>query len=186
METIDRVKLEVMILAEANCDKFCMGEVDFSADVNMAKGLKFCWQLIVQKHLGKKVSSKYIRQVAKGVGIVGYPLHTLITLREAKQSLKAADKEYRCLKVNAPMMQQDFLWDRMRDDTLSEKARTHAKQCLKKERQRDNTQRMKHMRGKRQAGAVSRVGTGQGEDYREYEDWATVERLIIANNAARF
>jgi hypothetical protein len=175
METIDRVKLEVMIHAEANCDKFCIGEVDFSADVNMAKGLKFCWQLIVQKHLGKKVSSKYIRRVAKGVGIVGYPLHTLITLREAKQSLKAADKEYHCLKVNAPMMQQDFLWDRMRDDTLSEKARTHAKQCLKKERQRDNTQRMKHMRGKRQAGAVSRVGTGQGEDYREYEDWAMVE-----------
>jgi hypothetical protein len=57
METIDRVKLEAMIHAEANCDKFCMGEVDFSADVNMAKGLKFCWQLIVRKRSGKKVSS---------------------------------------------------------------------------------------------------------------------------------
>jgi hypothetical protein len=109
-----------------------------------------------------------------------------ITLREAKQSLKAADEEYRRLKVNAPMMRQDFLRDWMRDDTLSEKARTHAKQCLKKERQRDNAQRMKHMRGKHRAGAVSRVSTGQGEDYREYEDRATVERLIIANNAARF
>jgi hypothetical protein len=32
---------------------------------------------------------------------------------------------------------------------------------------------MKHIRGKCRAGAVSRVGTGQGEDYREYEDWAT-------------
>jgi hypothetical protein len=42
------------------------------------------------------------------------------------------------------------------------------------------------MRGKRRAGAVSRVSTGQGEDYREYEDRATVERLIIANNAAHF
>jgi hypothetical protein len=138
METIDRVKSEAMIHAEANCDKFCMGEVDFSADVNMAKGLKFCWQLIVRKRLGKKVSSKYIRQVAKGVGIVGNPLHTSITLQEAKQSLKAADEEYRRLKVNAPMMQQDFLRDRMQDDTLSKKGRTHAKQCLKKERQRDN------------------------------------------------
>jgi hypothetical protein len=47
METIERVKSEAMIHAEANCDKFCMGEVDFSADVNTAKGLKFCWQLIV-------------------------------------------------------------------------------------------------------------------------------------------
>jgi hypothetical protein len=42
------------------------------------------------------------------------------------------------------------------------------------------------MRGKRRAGAVSRVGTGQGEDYRKYEDRATVEQLIIANSAARF
>jgi hypothetical protein len=42
------------------------------------------------------------------------------------------------------------------------------------------------MRGKRRAGAVSKVGTGQGDDYREYDDRATVERLIMANNAARF
>jgi hypothetical protein len=127
METIDRAKLEAMIHAEANCDKFCMGKVNFSADVNTAKGLKFCWQLIVRKLSGKKLSSKYIRRVAKGVGIVGNPLHTSITLREAKRSLKAADEEYRRLKVNAPMMRQDFLRDQMQDDTLSEKAQTHAK-----------------------------------------------------------
>jgi hypothetical protein len=45
---------------------------------------------------------------------------------------------------------------------------------------------MKHMRGERRAGAVSKVGTGQGDDFQEYEDRATVERLIMANNAARF
>ena len=45
---------------------------------------------------------------------------------------------------------------------------------------------MKHIRGKRRAGAVSKVGIGEGEEYREYEDRATVERLIIENNAARF
>ena len=45
---------------------------------------------------------------------------------------------------------------------------------------------MKHMRGKRRAGAVGKVGIGEGDEYREYEDRATVERLIIENNAARF
>jgi hypothetical protein len=45
---------------------------------------------------------------------------------------------------------------------------------------------MKHMQGKHQAGAVSKVGTGQGDDYQEYEDQATVEQLIMANNAAHF
>jgi hypothetical protein len=37
-----------------------------------------------------------------------------------------------------------------------------------------------------QAGAVSKVGTGQGDNYQEYEDRATVECLIMVNNAARF
>jgi hypothetical protein len=149
MEAIDRVKSEAMVHAEAKCSNFCMGEVEFSADVNEAKGLKFCWQLIVRKRSGEKVSSDYIRQIAKGVGIVGNPLHTSITLREAKRSLKSADEQYRQLKLKAPMMRQDFLQERMRDNTLTEKMRSHAKQCLRHKRSRDNAQRMKHMRGKR-------------------------------------
>jgi hypothetical protein len=67
------------------------------------------------------VSSNYIRRIAKGVGIVGNPLHTSITLREAKHSLKAADEQYRQLKLKAQMMRQDFLWERMQDKTLMEK-----------------------------------------------------------------
>jgi hypothetical protein len=50
------------------------------------------------------VSSNYIQQIAKGVGIVGNPLHTSITLREAKHSLKAADEQYCQLKLKALMM----------------------------------------------------------------------------------
>jgi hypothetical protein len=49
MESIDRVKSEAMVHAEVKCSNFCMGEVEFSADVNEAKGQKFCWQLIVRK-----------------------------------------------------------------------------------------------------------------------------------------
>jgi hypothetical protein len=53
MEAIDRVKSEAMVHAEAKCSNFCMGTVEFSADVNEAKGLKFCWQLYT-KDLGKR------------------------------------------------------------------------------------------------------------------------------------
>jgi hypothetical protein len=148
MESIDRVKLEAMVHAKAKCSNFCMGEVEFSADVNEAKGQKFCWQLIIRKRSGEKVSSDYIRWIAKGVGIVGNPLHTSITLKEAKRSLTAADEQYRQLKLKVPMMRQEFLREQIRDNTLTEKTRTHAKQCLKHEHQRDNARRMKHMRGK--------------------------------------
>jgi hypothetical protein len=84
--------------------------------------------MIVKKCAGGKVSLDKIRQVIKAMGIIGNPFHTSITLKDAKRHLKVADEEYCLLKVNAPMMQQDFLWDRMQDETLSDKARKHAKQ----------------------------------------------------------
>jgi hypothetical protein len=60
--------------------------------------------MIVRKQRGKHVSSKKICRVAKAVGIVGNPLQTNVTLRDAKPSFRAADEEYRLLKLRAPMM----------------------------------------------------------------------------------
>jgi hypothetical protein len=49
MELIDRVKMESMTHAKAKCCKFFMGEIDFLVDLNMIKGRKLCWQMIVRK-----------------------------------------------------------------------------------------------------------------------------------------
>jgi hypothetical protein len=57
-ESIDRVKSEGMIHAEKKCHPLKMGEVDFSPDVNTAKGRCFVWQMIVCKRQGNCVSSK--------------------------------------------------------------------------------------------------------------------------------
>ena len=139
-----------------------------------------------QLPIGKKESSEKICRVAKAVGIVGNPLHDSITLREAQRSYKAADAKYREMKPHAPMMREEFLRERTKDTSLPEIARKRAKQQLGHERQRDNARRMKHIWGKWRAGAISKVGIGEGEEYQEYEDQATVERLIIENNAAHF
>jgi hypothetical protein len=142
--------------------------------------------MIVCKWRGKHVSSKKIRRVAKAVGIVGNPLQTNVTLWDAKRSFKAADKEYRLLKLRAPMKCEEFLSDRAQDEALTTVVRKRAKQALGHERQWDNARRMKHLRGKQRAGAVTKVGIHQGDDYFEYEDQATVERLIMENNSACF
>jgi hypothetical protein len=142
--------------------------------------------MIVRKWRGKHVSLKKIRRVAKAVGIVGNPLQTNVTLRYAKCSFKAADEEYQLLKLRTPMKRVEFLHDRARDEALTTAVRKHAKQALGHERQRDNARRMKHLRGKQRAGAVTKVGIHQGDDYFEYEDQATVERLIIENNSSHF
>jgi hypothetical protein len=45
---------------------------------------------------------------------------------------------------------------------------------------------MKHLQGGKCAGAVTKVGVHQGDDYFEYEDQPMVERLIMENNSACF
>jgi hypothetical protein len=84
-ESIDRVKSEGMIHAEKKCHPLKMGEVDFSPDVNTAKGRHFVWQMIIRKRRGNHVSSRKIRRVAKVVGIVGNQLGNTVTLCEAKR-----------------------------------------------------------------------------------------------------
>jgi hypothetical protein len=68
------------------------------------------------------------------------------------------------------MMREDWLRDRSRDQSLPAIARKRAEQQLVHERQQDNARRMKHVRGKRRAGAVRKVGIGEGDAYHKYED----------------
>jgi hypothetical protein len=169
-ELINHVKTEGMIHAEKKCGLLCMGEVDYSPDVNIAKGQCYIWQMIIHKWAGKQVSSKKICCVAKAVGIMGNPLQTMVTLRDAKCSFKATDEEYRLLKLKAPMKREEFLCDQARDKTLTTEVWKHAKQALGHECQHDNARHMKHLCGKQCAGAVTKVG---------------VDKVIILNMRTR-
>jgi hypothetical protein len=44
LESIDRVKTESMIHAEKKSHRLCMGEVDFSLNINEVRGQCFVWQ----------------------------------------------------------------------------------------------------------------------------------------------
>jgi hypothetical protein len=65
--------------------------------------------MIIHKWRGKHVSLKKIHRLAKAVVIVGNPLQTTVTLRDAKHIFKAADEEYRMLKLRAPLKYEEFL-----------------------------------------------------------------------------
>jgi hypothetical protein len=145
------------------------------------------WQMIIRKHRGKQVSSKKICCVAKAVGIVGNPLQTTVTLRDAKHCFKAMDEEYRQLKLRAQMKREEFLHDQAQDKALTLEVWKQAKQALLGHKcQRDNARHMKHLRGKQWAGAITKVSLCQGDDYYEYKDQAMVERLIMENSLAWF
>jgi hypothetical protein len=57
------------------------------------------------------------------VGIIDNPLHDSITLQEGQHSLKAVNAKHREMKLNAPMMQEDFLREQSRDNSLPAIAR---------------------------------------------------------------
>ena len=122
MNSIDKVKRELMVNAEFRCQKLCMGEIDFSPDFHMAWSRRYCWSMVIHKCSVKKVSSRKIKTLAQAVGIEK-PLS--ITLRHACKHWKVGDKAYWVLKKHAPILRQDFLHDWMRDTQLSESQQKH-------------------------------------------------------------
>jgi hypothetical protein len=112
--------------------------------------------------------------VAKAVGIVGNPLQTTVTLREAKRSFKAADEEYQMLKLRAPMKCEEFCTIKPRTRLLLQQFESALNKHWDTNASMINARRMKHLRGKQRAGAITKVGVCQGDDYFEYEDQATV------------
>jgi hypothetical protein len=122
--------------------------------------------------------------MARAVIIMGNRLQTMVTLRDAKHSFKATDEEYQLLKLRAPMKCEEFLHDCTQDKALTTEVQKCAKQALGHECQHDDARCMKHLQGKQHASAITKVGVCQGDDYFEYDDQATVERLIMENNVA--
>jgi hypothetical protein len=146
MEAIDRVSTEAMIYAEKNCKSLCMGEVDYSPDVNKARGLKYVWQLVVKHLSGQNVKPDKIWKVAIAVGIQGDTLHSSITLGDACHAFNSMDDWL--YKVNVPMMRVDFLREKPQDGAIAAAARKQAKISLGHEVQHDNACRMQHVQGK--------------------------------------
>ena len=81
IESIDKVKYELMICAEERCRKTPMGNIPFTPEVNKAGKCCQLWRLVVAKREGKRRSSKNIHRIAKACGI-RQPLS--ITLEQAQ------------------------------------------------------------------------------------------------------
>ena len=93
------------------------------------------FRLVICKQLGKTVSSRKIKTLARAVGIEK-PLS--VTLQQACRHWKAADEAYRALKKCAPMLQLDFLHDQSRDTQLTDSQRKQARMLLCNEKSREN------------------------------------------------
>ena len=184
MIEIDKTKEELMRHAEKKCRRFCFGEIDFSPDVNKARGIRMVWDMVLKRRAGKRnIKTRKIKAIAKAVGVVN-PLGA--SDYEANRAFHLADEKYRKLKPNAPTIRSDWLKERSYDSKLSEADRKRARVALRHERVRDNNRRMRHVLGRKRAGAVIRIGVGEGAEYIELSEKEVVEMKIMENNTKRF
>jgi hypothetical protein len=120
MEAISMVKTEAMKYAKKNCWSLCIGEVDYSLDINKARALQYVLQLVVKHLLGQNVKPDKIQKVVVVVvGIQGNPLHSSITLGDACQAFNSMHKAYWLYKVNTPMMRIAILREKAWDKAIA-------------------------------------------------------------------
>jgi hypothetical protein len=137
LESLDRVRAEGMIHAEKRCRKLAMGNVDYSPEVDLAKKKRGLWKEVVKKREGRPVSAAMIKRKARQCGIQ-CPLS--VTLAQAKERFRAADKEYHLMKRHAPAYRYEFLCERAANKSgdVSEAAQKAARRLLTQEKQQSD------------------------------------------------
>ena len=82
LQGLDVLRSQGMHYAEKRCRKFAMGNVDYSPVVAETRLRRLLWRKIVQRKLGRKVSSHLIRRTAKKCGVLDY---YCVSLEEAQR-----------------------------------------------------------------------------------------------------
>jgi hypothetical protein len=135
LQGLDVLQSQGMHYAEKRCRKFAMGNVDYSPVVADTRLCRWLWKKIVQRKLGRKVSSHLIQRTAKKCGVTDY---YCVTLEEAQQRFEECDKEYMHLKQRAPELRLEFLRSRANNESgeVDAESQKAAHRQLRMERQR--------------------------------------------------
>ena len=184
LDAIDKEKTEILRHAEKKCRQLCMGNIDFSPEVEQARKLCKFWHLVWKKKSGRGISPSTIRTMARKLQILA-PLSC--SLDEAKHRWKQAAQDYELLKPLGGSLRTEWLRLRTDDDNLSEEQRKRAAAQLRGEEQRDEARQIKAVIQKISGNSVFQVEAPNTEgDYTLRTDRHEVEAAIMTNNEARF
>ncbi|MCK7581433.1 MAG: hypothetical protein MZV65_41245 [Chromatiales bacterium] len=162
-----------------------MGCVEYSPIVAETRLRRWLWKKVVERKLGRKVSSHLIRRTANKCGVVN-PFCT--SLAEAQQCFDDCDREYAALKKRAPELCLEFLQSLASNESgevvsASQKA---ARQLLRTERQRQDARHLRQVLGNAQGGAIACIEVVDGDGLLEVSTQDDVEHHTMAMCAARF
>lgn len=173
-------------LADDKCRKLCMGEVPWSATLQLARTEIELWLNVVSRKKGTKVSTKYITRLENYVGI---PHALQITLQQAIDNLKDSYGRYYELKKQATQLRESWLMDlaALKAKELGGNHEEHYKQMAMRERQWTAAHRMRGVLHKFHGNGLSKVSvqTETGEK-QELTDKEAIESACLEGNLDKF
>ena len=185
VESLDRIRHQLMINAEKKCRKRRMGEVDFSPGVMVWQKRRDVWRDVVKHKLGGRINRGILARRARACGILS-PLSA--THAEAERAYRLCQREFDQLKPDADIHRASFLHDKEQqaeaDGDLA--AAKRFRTMIHRERSRKMWGSIRRAIKKKNGGSVTKVKVCAGGDWVEQSDRGEVESGIMVELTKRF
>jgi hypothetical protein len=106
-EELDAIRIEGVKEAERRCRKLCMGQVDFSPQLRLAKVSIYVWTLLLNRAKGGKVSSRLLSHTHRKAGLS--PLVRGLDPASCLLNLQSARCNCYSIRASAPVLRKKHL-----------------------------------------------------------------------------
>jgi len=125
MEKFNYLEAEGMHYVEKRCQHLCVGEVQFSPELNMWWQCQDLWLFALKRKQGWKIKATTIKKLAQQCQVLLHPLS--VSEVEAKQHYICTRDKYYELKPQHDLLCQDFLSSWLNDPSLFNQQQAIAK-----------------------------------------------------------
>jgi len=156
MEQLDQTKTEGMKYAEKRCHCMCVGEVQFSPQLNIWRQCHNLWLLVLKCKQGRQIKATTIRKLTHRCQVAN-PL-SYSTEEALCQSSHAKDHYYE-LKPQHDLLHQDFLSSHLSDPSLEDAHHQAIAKMICLKHQQDMFWRIQHLKEPHHGASISQVET---------------------------
>jgi hypothetical protein len=184
-DSLDTLRIEAAKYAQNHCRKLCMGAVPFSPALSLAGKKIRAWKLVIRKKAGGFVHTKFLNRKLKAAGIDDI---SLLSIDDARENLRDAWQQYRCLKKRARSDRATWIEDlaaaRAAEGNTS--LASELKQLLLREQQRRDARIIKAASADVQRLALTMIKIKQGEEWVEITEKDAMEKALCHELHQRF
>jgi len=160
-----------------------MGVIQFSPDLNFWRKQKELWHLVLCCHLGYRVHTMTVRQLACRLRIQA-PFSYSLTM--ARYNFHEASRQYKALKPQHEILCHSFLMERLQDPMLSDAKYTMVSKMVALERIWESFHRIRALKGLKLGTSISQVEVQGPSGPQIVSDRHSVEQALCQSLQQRF